>query len=122
MRPDSAVLSRNSAASGRAAPARQGHMTRFESSPPLFAPGEIIGECRIAHRAGTGAMGEVYLAEHLRMERPVALKVLLADRLKERGTPVEFLELTRLGHFAMGGYVDAVRQAGRWMWSQWEER
>ena len=43
-----------------------------------------------------------------------------ADALKEGGTPVEFLELTRIGHFAMGGYVDALRQAGRWMWDQWE--
>lgn len=43
-----------------------------------------------------------------------------ADTLRQRGHAVEFLELTRIGHFAMGGYVDALRQAGRWMWTQWE--
>ncbi len=43
-----------------------------------------------------------------------------AATLEQQGTPVEFLELTRIGHFAMGGYVDALRQAGRWMWNQWE--
>ena len=43
-----------------------------------------------------------------------------AETLRAGGAPVEFLELTRIGHFAMGGYVDALRQAGRWMWAQWE--
>ena len=36
------------------------------------------------------------------------------------GEPIEFTELTRIGHYAMGGYVDSLRQAGAWMWAQWE--
>lgn len=44
-----------------------------------------------------------------------------ADTLQQRGNPVEFTELTRIGHYAMGGYVDALRQAGVWMWDQWEQ-
>lgn len=43
-----------------------------------------------------------------------------ANALAKRGTPVTFTELTGVGHFTMGGYVDALRQAGAWMWDQWK--
>jgi predicted peptidase len=43
-----------------------------------------------------------------------------ADVLRQQGNPIEFTELTRIGHYAMGGYVDSLRQAGAWMWAQWE--
>ena len=44
-----------------------------------------------------------------------------ADTLRQRGNPIEFTELTRIGHYAMGGYVEALRQAGVWMWDQWDQ-
>lgn len=39
-------------------------------------PGQIISRYRVLRFVGRGAMGEVYLAEHLPLNRPVAVKVL----------------------------------------------
>src|SRR3954468_10027689 len=39
--------------------------------------GETLGSYRIVSRLGAGGMGEVYLAEHTRIERRAAIKVLL---------------------------------------------
>ncbi len=43
-----------------------------------------------------------------------------ANTLKDRQHPVLFTELRGIGHFQMGGYIDALRQAGEWMMEQWE--
>ena len=42
-----------------------------------------------------------------------------ASNLETRGRPVRFEELRGLGHYDMGGYVDALRQAGRWIIDRW---
>ena len=44
--------------------------------PDSLAAGAILAHYRIVSRLGTGGMGEVYLAEDLNLERPVALKIL----------------------------------------------
>ncbi len=41
----------------------------------LLSRGQKVGEFRVRRRIGRGGMGEVYLADHLTMDRPVALKV-----------------------------------------------
>ena len=45
-----------------------------------------------------------------------------ARQLRETGGPVAFTALDRVGHYAMGGYVRSLRDAGDWMLDQWAGR
>jgi len=55
--------------------------TRLHAALPQggagIAPGTTLGRCRIEHELGRGAMGAVYLAQHLTLDIPVAVKVML---------------------------------------------
>jgi eukaryotic-like serine/threonine-protein kinase len=54
----------------------QGHLAELASEPDLT--GRTLGHYRILSPIGAGAMGEVYLARDIRLERQVALKILPA--------------------------------------------
>jgi serine/threonine protein kinase len=57
---------------------RQGKLTRYQANA-LYqgkTKGFIFGEYTVLDRVGAGGMGQVYKAQHRRMERIVALKVL----------------------------------------------
>ena len=43
---------------------------------PSLCQDQVLGGCRIKRFLGHGGMGEVYLGEHLALQRPVALKIL----------------------------------------------
>ena len=45
-----------------------------------------------------------------------------ARQLREAGGKVEFTALDRVGHYAMGGYVRSLRDAGDWMLARWDGR
>jgi two-component system LytT family response regulator len=47
--------------------------------PESLSAGDILAHYRIVSRLGAGGMGEVYLAQDLNLERPVALKILPAE-------------------------------------------
>src|SRR5579863_2923853 len=44
--------------------------------PQPLGPGSELGHYRVVSRLGAGGMGEVYLAQDLNLDRPVALKIL----------------------------------------------
>ena len=57
-----------------------------EPSPPNIAPGTQLAHYRIISMIGAGGMGEVYLAEDMRLRRQVALKMLSPELTRdERG-------------------------------------
>ena len=53
---------------------------------------------------------------------PFAPAERIARQLEQMGRPVRFEALRGLGHFEMGGYIDALRQAGRWIVDRWNSR
>src|SRR6516165_6269333 len=56
----------------------------------VLQPGTRVGECVIKELLGSGGMGEVYLAFHDVLKRPVAVKVLAARLADEPGAAQRF--------------------------------
>src|SRR6185503_20774520 len=75
-----------------------------------FREGEVaIGRYAIRKKLGAGSIGTVYLAEARRSGRPVALKVIRADRLSSRGVARlqrEFKAIASLEHRQIAGAMD----------------
>ena len=57
----------------------------------MLRPGDILGPYRIEREIGRGGAAIVYLAYHLRLERPVALKVLYEQLRGDAGFVERFL-------------------------------
>ena len=82
---------------------------RTESSQP--AGGKTIGDFRLVRRLGRGGMGEVWEAEQISLSRRVALKLLLPERVDERGLDFFAREARAGGKLAHPGIV-AVHGTG----------
>jgi hypothetical protein len=52
-------------------------MRRRAHTLRVLSPGTKLGRYEIRSRLGTGGMGEVYLAQDTRLDRRVAVKILL---------------------------------------------
>jgi eukaryotic-like serine/threonine-protein kinase len=52
---------------------------RTQSSPGLIGPGHVLGSYRLISLIGEGSVGRVYLAEHTKLGRKVALKMLKSE-------------------------------------------
>ena len=61
-----------------------------------FAPGMQIAGCRIEAVAGRGGMGVIYRAVELRLQRPVAVKLIAADRAADAAFRERFERESRL--------------------------
>jgi serine/threonine-protein kinase len=67
-------------------------MLQSISGDPVLEPGRVIGGCRVVREIKRGGMGCVYLAEHLTLGCPVALKTILPFQDDERGRRLFFRE------------------------------
>lgn len=67
------------------------------SARPLFGGKipETIGDYVIKRAIGSGGMGQVFLAEHVRMQRQVALKVLRTERMGDAAALERFYDEVR---------------------------
>jgi serine/threonine protein kinase/tetratricopeptide (TPR) repeat protein len=73
-----------------------------QKAAPLFEPGRAFAHYRIISLAGAGGMGQVYLAEDVRLGRKVALKILSPDLIGDAGSLRRFereaLAVSALNH------------------------
>jgi len=60
------------------------------------APGAQLAHYRIQSRLGSGGMGEVYLAEDLSLERPVALKILPPEVARDADRMRRFIQEAKM--------------------------
>ncbi len=80
--------------------------------------GETLSHYRVVRRLGEGGMGEVFLAEDLRLHRPVALKMLRAERARDHGSMKRLLAEARAAsalnhpHIAVVYEIDEVERNG----------
>ncbi len=81
-----------------------------------LSPGTRLGRYEVVRLLGAGGMGEVYLANHERLQRDVALKVLptgtLADEAARKRFRKEALALSKLNHPNIATVYDFDTQDG----------
>ncbi len=71
-----------------------------------------IGDYSLKKLVGSGGMGQVFLAEHVRMQRVVAIKMLPVDRMKDEDAVSRFYEEVRAASRLMHPNIVAAFDAG----------
>jgi response regulator RpfG family c-di-GMP phosphodiesterase len=91
----------------------RGLLTQYQASRVMAGKwfGLVLGNYRILDHLGVGGMGVVFKAEHLRLRRPVAIKVLSAPRSQPskllRRFYTEMRAIAQLQHPNIVGAIDA---------------
>ncbi|MGI9471390.1 MAG: serine/threonine protein kinase, partial [Rubripirellula sp.] len=87
----------------------------FQVAPSDIPAGEIpkeIGDYEIRELIGSGGMGQVYLAEHRRMRRIVAIKMLPIERMKDETAVERFYDEVRAASRLMHPNIVTAFDAG----------
>jgi serine/threonine protein kinase len=107
-----------SAPPARSTPVPRGNASGVQARvQPLPEPGEVLGRYRIVRAIGAGGMGTVFEAEHIVLEKRVALKVLkpelaVHEELRKRFVR-EGLSASRVRHPHVVDVTDAADENGR---------
>ncbi len=84
-----------------------------ESSVPLFAPGEIVGDKYLIESVlGEGGLGIIVAATHLHLDQKVAIKYLRGGAPRERAITDRFLREARLAAQIRSEHVVRVYDVG----------
>ncbi|HEY6214079.1 MAG TPA: serine/threonine-protein kinase, partial [Vicinamibacterales bacterium] len=75
--------------------------------------GATIGHYRVLERIGEGGMGEVYLAEDLRLKRKAAIKVVAADLTRDASRRQRFVQEATLAASVDHPHIAAIYDIGQ---------
>ena len=96
----------------------RGVLTRWQAGKLLSGKGLLLGSYRLVEPLGRGSMGTVYRAEHVKMRRTVALKVINSRRIGDQQTATRFLReirsIAQLNHPNIVTAYDAGSCGGRY--------
>lgn len=87
----------------------------FQVSPSATAGVDVpnqIGDYSIEELIGSGGMGQVFLAEHVRMQRTVAIKMLPVDRMGDEKAVDRFYDEVRAASRLMHPNIVTAFDAG----------
>jgi len=85
----------HSRASGKKTPTTSPPQRSRRSTEPGRRIGQVMGNYRLVDILGQGGMGCVYQAEHIKLGRSVALKLLRADHAERRDAVARFFQEAR---------------------------
>ncbi len=103
------------------------HLTKFQAQEIYQgrAKSLILGNYTIVDKIGAGGMGQVFKAEHRRMHRLVAIKMLPKNVMQDPATIARFQReveaAAKLGHpdIVAAQVFDEANGIATWRWSTW---
>ena len=83
----------------------RGEHVPAQAGPWSIAPGQVLGDFTLIQRLGRGGMGEVWEAKQKSLGRKVALKLLLPERVDQKGLDFFAREARAGGRLAHPGII-----------------